>query len=219
MKSSEFITEASIFDERTLKNKAWKSPPETIRWLKQNGFKEIGDGNFAVTYAKPGHNRVVKVSTQADVCWIRFAQYAMSVTDNKHLPKIPWIRRYQGNREGIAQEFFITIIERLLPITSDNITSIKDPAILLGLFHYGDFAPFMRNRILDALHVIGYAKDEWLDGDEKIVAAKFGDHPFIQALEMINSTKGRCWTDLHEENLMVRSDGTIVITDPIAGNY
>ena len=218
MKSLEFITEASIFDERTLKNTQWKSPKQTIRWLLKNRFKPIGTGWFSAVFAKSGHNRVVKISTQADHCWIAFAQYAQSKTNNPHLPHIPWIKRYQGEREGIPQEFFITIIERLTPLTDQAISRITDPGVLLGLIHYADLDSSTEESIDAAISKVGNSYNaggtrEFYRPDALI---KYKNHPFIKAIIAINNLPGGCVKDLHSGNLMVRKDGTVVIIDPLA---
>jgi len=220
MRVSEIITEsaiveASIFDERTLKNTAWKSPTQLIGWLKQNGFKKLGGGVFAVAYGKPGHNRIVKVSKRQDDCWIKFAQWAMSKTNNKHLPKIPWIKRYQGKRKGKATEFFITIIERLNPLTKSAITKIADPGVLLGLKHFADLDWVTMETIKKNYNSYVRASSQ----SRKDFSSQYANHPFVRALRQINNFQGKCYQDLHMGNLMQRSDGTVIITDPIAGDF
>ena len=221
MKSTEFITEASIFDERTLKNTHWKSPDQTIRWLRKNGFKEIGTGLFSVVFAKPGHNRVVKISTTQDHCWVVFAQYAQSKTNNKHLPHIPWIRRYRADPldMSLSEEFFITIIERLTPLSDQAISRITDPGVLLGLMHYADLDSSTEESVDAALSKVGNSMND----NDRIRAfyrhsalEKYKNHPFIKAIIAINNLPGGCSNDLHSGNLMVRKDGTVVIIDPLA---
>ena len=212
MKSIEFVTEASIFDERTLKNTQWKSPNQTIRWLRKNGFKQIGRGWFAVVFAKAGHNRVVKISTAQDDCWIAFAQYAQTKTNNPHLPKIPWIKRYQGDRHGIAQEFFITIIERLDPLNDQTIPRITDKGVLFGIMLFANLDFSTVDSIEDA-----YNNQPGLSmANDPEIITKYRNHPFIKTVQEINRLPGDCTSDLHSGNLMIRKDGTVVITDPLA---
>jgi len=209
------IVEASIFDERTLKNTAWESPKQLVAWLKSNGFEKLGGGVFAAAWAKPGHNRVVKVSNRQDDCWIKFAQWSMAKTNNTHLPKIPWIKRYQGKRKGIATEFFITIIERLKPLTKTAIARINDPGVLLGLMHYANLDYNTEQSIEKAM---SKQPNPQQFSDRKVLT-KYKNHPFIKAIQQISNISGDCWSDLHSGNLMVRNDGTIIITDPIAGDF
>jgi len=213
------IVEASIFDERTLKNTAWESPKQLVTWLRANGFKKLGGGVFAAAYAKPGHNRVVKVSNRQDDCWIKFAQWAMSKTNNTHLPKIPWIKRYQGKRKGKVTEFFITIIERLKPLTNQAILRITDPGVLLGLMYYADLDSNTEDSIDAAMSKISGRNVKVPDLYSPRIPAKYKTHPFIKAITQINKLGGGCFSDLHSGNLMVRNDGTIIITDPIAGEF
>ena len=215
MKSIEFISEASIFDERKLKNTHWESPQQTIRWLKENGFEYLNEGYYAAVFAKPGHNRVVKISTVQDKCWVIFAQYAQSITNNPHLPKIPWIKRYQGTYNNHSVEFFITIIERLAPLTDIAISKITDPGVLYGLLFYTDLGSDTRTAIEGAVH-----RHPNMDPDSFVkydAVMKYRKHPFVNAIIEINRLSTRCMKDLHSSNLMVRKDGTIVIIDPLAG--
>ena len=208
MKSSEFITEASIFDERTLKNTHWKSPDQIMTWLKANGFEQKGAGVFARVFAKPNHNRIVKISTRQDDCWILFAQFAMSQTNNKHLPKIPWIKRYQGKDAWLEPtEFFITIIERLQPLTDEAISRISDPGVLYGILEYTDI--YVDEELYD---VDAFSSSI---GEQRV---KYKNHLFVKTLRQMENLGSNCVTDLHDENLMVRGDGTIVITDPLMGD-
>ena len=219
MKSQEFLPEASIFDERTLKNTAWESPTQIMLWLEANGFEVVGRGMFARAFGKPNHNRIVKLSTKQDDCWITFAQYAMTKTNNKHLPKIPWIKRYQGIFRGDPTEFFVTIIERLAPLDDKAIARITDPGVLFGLLHYAD----LEYETMDSIEQAIKTKSNPDDDEEFEVLniyrddiLRYKNHPFINTIKQINSLPGNCVSDLHSGNLMVRKDGTVVITDPIA---
>jgi hypothetical protein len=211
---NEILTEASIFDERTLKNTSWKNPTQIIKWLKANGFKKIGKGYYANVYAKPGHNRIVKISNQQDDCWISFAHWAMTKTNNKYLPKIPWIKRWQGKREGIPQEFFVTIIERLQPLTNQALAQITDPAVLLGLYNYADLNSESYQTIENTA-----SKSPGMKDLIHIDVEDYANHPFIKILHAVEKIGKKCRTDLHAGNFMVRADGTIVVTDPIAFGY
>ena len=214
MKSIEFITEASIFDERTLKNTNWTKPSHLIKWLEKHGFTELGHGSYAAVCAKPGHNRVVKVSTTQDDCWIAFAQYAQSKTNNPHLPKIPWIKRYQADAidSGIIEEFFVTIIERLKPLDDQAISKITDPGTLFGFMMYTNLEPAAEASFLNTLQ--NHKTPDMFQGYG--LEVKYHNHPFVKTLRHITSISPDCWSDLHSNNFMVRGDGTIVITDPLA---
>ena len=135
----------------------------------------------------------------------------MTQTNNPHLPKIPWIKRYQGKREGIPQEFFVTIIERLSPLMSRDIVDIGDVGVLLGLLEYATLEPTTTTALERSnklpMHD-GPALQELMNKNK--------NHPFIKVLRAIDKLGGKCRFDLHDENFMVRADGTVVITDPIA---
>lgn len=59
-----------------------------------------------------------------------------------------------------------------------------------------------------------------LRGIAKSWVQKYRNTPFVNAFEIIRNFRmkfERCGIDLHEGNLMMREDGTIVITDPVTG--
>ena len=197
MKSSEFINEASTADEATLKNTKWESPKQIFAWLESNGFAKLGSGNFARVYSKPNDDRIVKASTEQDACWLQFAAWAMKQTNNPHVPKIHWIHQY-------SKKFFVTIIERLHPLDDEAISRIKDPGVLFGLLEFTDI--YIDEDLYDADAFAATI------GEQRV---KYKNHPFVTTIQQLENLPGNCISDFNAENLMVRRDGTIVITDPI----
>ena len=149
MKLHEFaqINEASIFDEHALINTKWTSIEQLRKWLRKHGFKQLNSGVYAEVYAKPNHKRVVKISKHQDVCWIKFATWALKQSSNKYLPNIPWIHFYQDENSG--KKFFVTIIERLNRCSPQQIKKIEDPVIAAAIWNHVDMYSRSSRHALD----------------------------------------------------------------------
>jgi len=209
MKLHEITEMASIFDERVLLNTRWESPMQLQKWLKQNGFKKISRGAFSSVYAKPNHNRVVKLSYRQDDGWTAFVNWVLQQTKNKYLPNIPWFKQYQYR----GNEFFVTIVERLKPFDIyRNADKINDPVVIAGLIMYADLSIGEEDSLNWALF------NKYRIRSAKRLVKKNKSHKFIWTLNRINKLKGgEYYYDLHSDNFMVRpSTGDIVITDPLS---
>ncbi len=230
MKLSEILTEATIFDENVLKNTAWKNPKELAVWLKQNGFKRLGQGAFASAYAKSGSNRIVKISTAEDNCWISFATWALKQTKNPYLPNIPWFKTYQSKgKKGQILTFFVTIVEKLKPFNESIVDKIDDPVVLATLYVHTDAGAEYRTSIGRRLNQLGVLdKRDLIPGklSHRIDKAtqylkNHTNHKFLKTIMQVEKmTTKNCWNDMHTGNFMYRpATNTLVITDPLAGFY
>lgn len=217
MRIVDILNEASIFDERTLINTDWEHPGRLAKWLKRNRFQELGAGSFAAVYHRPGYNRIIKVSRRQDDCWIRFAKWSMQYTTNRHLPNIKWMKVYGGG------EFFIALIEKLVPFTAAHIKhmDIADIALL-----YAEEAFLEEDQSREAVKRL--IEEEVLDDDNifspealRITRAFAKEYatPFVQTYRAVERklSKAPCVVDLHDQNLMFRpSDNSVVLIDPLA---
>lgn len=217
MRIVDILNEASIFDERTLINTEWKHPGRLAKWLKSNGFQELGAGSFSAVYIQPGYNRVIKVSKQQDECWIRFAKWSMQYTANRHLPNIKWMKVYGSG------EFFIALIEKLVPFTAAHIKhmDIADIALLYAeeAFLEKDQSRAAVKRLIDeeVLDEHNIFSPEAL-GITRAYAKEYAT-PFVQTYKAVKRklSKAPCVVDLHDQNLMFRpSNNSVVLIDPLA---
>ena len=222
MKLHEIIQEATIFDERTLLNTPWKSPKQLRTWLERNGFHELGEGAYAEVWGKPSHRRIVKISTDQDKCWIKFAKWAMNQTANPYVPNIPWVKYYEGTLEysDRPRKFFVTIIERLHPFDDDMdaiVGRINDPVVLAALLKHGEgWMMSEEDALVSRLKQLRVGTSE---STINRILRNNQNHKFVKTLKAIKRMSGRCFGDLHSGNVMARDDGTIVITDPLAPNF
>lgn len=220
MRLNELITEASIFDERTLQNTRWSHPKQLIGWLKKNGFQQKGKGSFGAAFIKPGYNRIIKISNKQDDCWLRFAKWALSRTSNPALPDISWIKTY---RDQTGEQFFLAVVEKLAPFNQGAINKTVDLPGLVYMYLHEDW-------FQEDYKILGRLVDEGLVSHEdpwgpnarrrllKYLREVSGGKRFILTLKAAeNKATGRCSYDMHDGNIMYRpSDKRLVLIDPLA---
>ena len=210
------LIEASIFDERTLLRTKWTSPKQLMAWLRANGFQKKGSGSFGAVFIRPGYNRVIKLSTKEDVCWMRFAEWALSVTNNPHLPDIKWMQQYTGSK---GQKFFLALVEKLAPFNRHAIMNTTDLIGLAYLYVHEDW--FQGQGIFHRLVKEGIVDEDDLAEDVAIsrwLKKSKGSRKFIATLRTAeNRATGVCSYDMHPGNIMYRpSDQKLVVIDPLA---
>lgn len=217
----EFLNEADINDERTLLNTKWARPKDVEKWLKENGFKKIGGGAFAGAWLKGGAKRIIKVARKPDPCFLNFAKWAVTKTNNPHLPDIPWIAEFtisEGPNKG--GKFFIVPVERLKPFTPALMKSIDDPVILGSLFVNKELWAEERKTVFRRLRAEMNLPETQADSVPKIkrFLSRNKNHRWLKTLAQIKGAAGAdCIDDLHTSNMMWRpSNKKLVITDPLA---
>lgn len=139
MRAHEIINEISIFDERELLKGPWKNPSEVYSWLVNKGFHEIGEGYFSKVLMHPRHNRVVKISSITDACWLSYAHHILEQpTPSPHFPKIYWVHSYGEQRDYKSanpskNKLFISVIEKLSEFNVQQHLSTLAPQDLAAL--------------------------------------------------------------------------------------
>lgn len=215
------LQEADINDERTLLNTKWTRPKEVEAWLKANGFKKIGGGAFAGAWLKGGSKRVIKVARKPDPCFLNFAKWAVTKTNNPHLPDIPWIAEFpitEGPHKG--EHFFIVPVEKLQPFTPALMKNMSDPVILASLFInkelWAEERKLVFRRLKQELNLPETQKEATLKIKRFLNQNK--NHRWVKTLAQIKSIAGgNCIDDLHTSNMMWRgSNKKLVVTDPLA---
>jgi hypothetical protein len=222
------LTEASIFDERALLNTTWATPQQLTKWLRKNGFKKMGEGAYSAVFVKPGYKRVIKVSMKRDDCWINFAQWAQSVTNNPHLPDIPWVQFFGAG----YKQFFVAIIGKLAPFDKSAISATVDLPGLVYMYLHDDWFrgdAGIWARLIDEGLITRYDSSgrrgtrfnaEQLDRKKllRYLRGVRGGKQFIMTLKAAERKgTGNCRYDMHDGNIMYRpSDKKLVIIDPLA---
>jgi len=227
------IDELTAQDQMSLNMTKWKSVAQVQKFLKSNGFKQLGAGQFSQAWTAPGENTVVKISTQEDVCWLRFAKWVRKQASNKHLPKIHSIRTY-NTKDG---ELFVSRIEKLEEVDDyffeieQLLTKEKDPSKVAEMLWVRTLDYDNPRHILQDMSVIEPMLKSPLRKNPKFKGISIG-HLILRIMQEYTTTSPliktvrkaskevlqdrRCFADLHSGNIMKRRDGTIVIVDPAA---
>jgi hypothetical protein len=217
----QFLDEATVQDEKVLLNTKWTRPKEVETWLKANGFKKIGGGAFAGAWLKGGAKRIIKLSRKADPCFLNFAKWAVTKTNNPHLPDIPWIATFTiTDGPNLGSRFFIAPIEKLQPFKKDQMKLIKDPVILGSLLVNKELWAEERKAVFRRLRLELDLPETQADALPKIkrFLNQNKNHRWLKTLDQIRAVAGPdCIDDLHTSNMMWRpSNKKLVITDPLA---
>lgn len=178
-------------------------------------------------------------------CLIRFHRIAMKV-NNPHLPKVYFVKTYAGEpHERIyppqkVRQHFIIGTERLYPINTTTDKKLwntlpsnpKERASRLAFLMSGIGVLDMHDVIneLEGMGAITYPPDTKLWQKISVGMRKMRDmsleyikkhpeDPIIQAIRLVNDMPEQdesCFNDMGGLNTMMRKDGTIVLSDPIA---
>lgn len=176
-------------------------------WLiRDKGFRPVGAGGYSDVFAHPGKSYVIKISHDSDEAYLRYAYYCKShAQDNPILPKIFDIWSVHG--------YFLVVTEKLSPIGYGPFPSHLSDLIMSFIYwskreyrldprkpqHYEDF---VRKRGVDSnLDTRAY---EWIKNHDQMLSAL-----------AIWIDKNGGGLDMKPDNMMKRTNGEIVITDPI----
>ena len=169
---------------------------EYVAALQKRGYVTLGQGHFSTVLAKPGSTSVIKVSgtgygKTSDDGWPAYVSFLRQNLS----PHAPAIHRFKRHNEGTDRSFYVAVIERL-EWTVDEVRWQRKkghPATTHG-WNYA-------SKVLWG-HSVTHPEEfaELRSFMEKIREAFVGIYDF----------------DLHGANVMVRSDGILVIIDPLS---
>ena len=193
---------------------AWKSLEDVERWLKKNGYVNIGSGKFATAFSKPGNTVVIRISRREDYCWHHFLRWIESQPKNRFLPKIYQTSVYEGEWHGKPQKFSIVATERLKKLTPTAVMLTRDLVGLAELYTTGMFTHDIGRAIEQRFARKNIAKNkirDWLDDNHH--------NEFTYTMNILDQLADdtECFFDFHYDNIMYRSsDKSLVLIDPIA---
>lgn len=158
-----------------------------IEGLKRRGYRVLGSGCFSTVLAYPGSNRVIKVAKQVDD-WPQYVRWASAAGyAGTFAPKVFSFRQHDG--------WYVAVVERL-DCTIAETTKAGARRI------YGNLSYTMMGA-------------GTLDAERDLEDSYPGAVAFAKAFAT-DMCSGFGSTDLHDANFMLRSDGTIVCTDPLS---
>jgi hypothetical protein len=183
--------------------------PYLDRLVSKEGIKKLGGGAFSQVFQHPHYgNVVVKVYTDRDVIYKKYAAWCMKHQHNPYVPKIIEQTKYKSPETG--EKYNIIFIQKMTPIkTSGKLVSLLVKALELDTKAAEDL-PFMT-----AFGQLGKEKEDFRLIDKYVKMGR-GDKDFKEIWAHIK-TYGANRFDLHPGNVMLR-DGQLVLTDPVAND-
>lgn len=189
----------------------------------EHGIKFIGGGRYGAVYTHPSWDYVVKV-VDYDPEYMEFVDYVIK-HPNKHYPKIVkrpvklrafWTRRPQDTNAVVH----IVKIEKLQPIQDQNVLNF----IVENLENFSTalYRKLHKPEVYKQYdtEVSRYKQFLLPDGSYKSVSKDeiFEQNPWFESLckaymDIVQNVQGS--PDVHAKNFMQRTDGTIVIIDPV----
>lgn len=157
-----------------------------LEFLRKKQLIELGSGLYSSVYSAPKSDRVIKVCRGPHDSW---PDYVIWATKNGYAGTLaPKIYSMHFIENG-----YVATMERLNPIDTNNDLGIKADQ---------DWHDYCRQRRTNT-----------------VSKNNAGLHDFITKIrEVFSGSHGSCAVnglDLHPANVMVRNDGSLVITDPV----
>lgn len=163
--------------------------------LRGKGYEQIGAGQQAWVWAKPGADTVLKLFKAQDRAYWAFANLTKT-HPNPHFPHL------FGKVIRVTQFVRAVRMERLAPLPDDR---IDDARALETYLDYPSFEQYSAHSSNPDM-----AKMEWQD-----VVDLFHREPNLKvACDLILYNLGHWNMDLHSKNVMTRGE-MLVLTDPV----
>ena len=168
--------------------------------LKKLGWEEIGMGCFSSVFRHPHKSYVLKVNQYPDKAFQKFAEISKKFP-NRHFLKVGDTKVIEFN----GRPYYIYTLEKLYPVTSLpaglEVFSAARFLEWVADHPWASIAEFLLGRFNPSNTLI-----QWVQ-----------NHPsLIKACQILGKNKLRVTIDIHEDNIMQRNDGTIVIVDPFS---
>ena len=186
----------------------------------RKGTKFLGSGAFASTYLKSGRKpEVIKIGRMGDA-YIEYAKKViLAESTNPFLPKIHSLTLYKAKRgedhyDLECLEFYAVRMERLYDLQDkheNNIGRICDMFEQLVEYNYS-VTKWTKNNDFQPFCVPGVIKMEVNINQKAMLMLKDLRKVVMKALRV----SGHGDWDIHDGNIMVRKNGQLVLTDPIA---
>lgn len=191
------VQESKPCEEEQKEESAFSSARAFEKALLKRGFERLGSGAYSVVLAKPGYDRVLKVTRTQDN-WIDYVKWASaSGYAGNFAPKVfSWKRFNVSENEEESwksRSWSVSVVERMKE-TLDSKSAIAQ-----------DF------KVFESLH--------YLVGSGNVMAQLYcedllpGSSKFFADLH-----KNFYASDIYSKNLMVREDGSFCVTDPVCGS-
>jgi hypothetical protein len=210
---------------------SWHAVWQVQAFLKKAGYKRLGKGLYSEAWAQPGDDSIIKISTQEDACWLRYAKWVMKQPANPHLPRITSLRTYKTPNGTL----FVARVEKLAEVAhyfekiEKQIGREKDPKKVGEMLWVGMLAYDELSHLLDSSNIVrSLARSNIVTlpqftamSTREIIARLLQSARQTKLAQTVRQAHNyilkntMCFADLHAGNVMMRGD-TIVIMDPAA---
>jgi len=178
------------------KDEVGQSQYNLIDKLENLGWNKVGNrSSYSDVFVNASKPYILKINKEPDRAFAWFA-FLTRRFPNIHFPRIGNMKVYKTSPKS-TKKYYIYLIEKLEEISNSY-----------------TYASNWRNDVrLFSSYVWGRCDIEELKNTEGDLGR---EKLFIDALTILKENKNEFRVDLHNENLMQRTDGTIVIIDPYA---
>lgn len=173
-----------------------------IKSLTKRGNNILGYGSYSAVFSnRSDAESVIKISSTASDKWVQYYNLIINTDQFKHNPYVPRVSSFYYDEE---HDYYIAEVERL-----------------------SSFCEFSLHKKYDLLEAIesflnNITNTETLIRDLQefptVVKNTTAMACLLKALQRYQWEDDTIQLDMHDNNVMFRSDGTIVITDPWCNN-
>lgn len=192
---------------------------DLIDMLSHQGIKFIGAGKYSSVFTHDSWDYVLKIVENDDPHYLAFVDWAMK-HPSKHFPKFAKkplkMHAFHTRKQSDSSNLWVVKIEKLQPITDKKLLKF-----LVTELERMSIAAWQKNEGKDVSTVNKNYSQNMPDGTSvKGISWEemFKQFPWMFSLGL---TYAKFWDaeagspDIHDDNLMQRKDGTIVIVDPV----
>ena len=182
---------------------------ELVNELAKVGVRSLGKGRFGQVFHKSGWNYVIKVF-ENDSAYLEYVDFCIN-NPNPHYPKFikkPLNMHQFHVRTHHAEKMMQIVKIELFEKLQDNWYAINIAKLYNLYCGKIESIEFRKN---NEYNISEYTNIEDVYKDFQQYQIK----GLMEAIDMIRHNLPEYQLDLHSENLMQRSDGTVVLSDPI----
>lgn len=172
--------------------------------LRKHGFTELGEGAHATVWQVPGKPYVLKLFMSSDQAYLNFVHMTKQNV-NPHFPQ------FRGSPIPLTDQVHAIRMERLVPLKYNSASALnRGIYVLLSVLE--DHAELWKSD----------AAMSWLtEQSKRDLSILFQKWPQLSSaadliMQHLTKHKDKVFLDIHDENIMLRSSGAPVFTDPFA---
>ena len=208
-------------------DKEYSTSFEFIKSVESKGVKILGEGYYGYVLHHPSWgDKVLKIFSQDDSCYIRFSRFCYS-NPSPHLPKV-YVKPKRfipnwGERFFKDSYLYYTVIEKLEPVSQNEYIIVAELSnkfkelyntVVVKPKYDGDKNALDSQIEFNENDIKSFISDKNISKRNVEFSKYLSEFKrnFLNPFDKSND----CWSDIHKGNIMKRSNGEYVITDPYA---